>query len=119
MPEARGRRADVRVAVVAVDAPGLQHPVRVAVLARTADVVHQFVPAAFLDRGANAAADVAERLVPRDARPLACAALARAAQGIQDAVGILELVRRDDALGARAAAAARVHRVAFDLADLQ
>src|SRR5260370_14143714 len=107
MPEARGRRADVRVAVVAVDAPGLQHPVRVAVLARTADVVHQFVPAAFLDRRANAAADVAERLVPRDARPLACAALAPAAPGVQDAVGILELVLRDDPPCAPSGPAAR------------
>ena len=42
-----------------------------------------------------------------------------ALQRIEDAIGILELVRRDDALGAGAAAAARMHRVAFDLADVQ
>ena len=42
-----------------------------------------------------------------------------ALQRIQHAIGILELVGRDHALGARAAAAARMHRIAFDLPDLE
>ena len=60
-----------------------------------------------------------ERLVPRHPLPLALAALAVAPQRIEDPIRILELVRRDDALGAGAAAAARVQRIAFDLADGQ
>ena len=47
------------------------------------------------------------------------AALAVAPQRIEDAIRILELVRRDDALRAGAAAAAGMQRVAFDLADVE
>ena len=118
MPQPRRRGADVRVAVVAVDAPRLQHAVGVAVLARPADVIHQLVAPSLHDRLADPAADVGERLVPRHPLPLAFAALAGAPQRIKDAIGILELVRSDDPLRARAPAAARMHRVAFDLADV-
>ena len=118
VPQARRRGADVRVAVVAVHAPRLQHAIGVAVLAGPPDVVHQLVAPSFLDRLADAPADVGERLVPRDALPLAFAALAGAPQRIEDAIRILELVRSDDPLRAGAPAAARMHRVAFDLADV-
>ena len=51
--------------------------------------------------------------------PLALAAFPRALERIENAVGIFELIRRDDALRAGAAAAAGVKRIAFDLADRQ
>src|SRR5262245_57058289 len=108
MAEARRRGTHVRVAVVAVHAPRLQHAVRIAVLAGTADVIHQLVAASLDDRPADSSADVGERVLPRHALPRAAAARARALQRIEDAVRILELVRGDDPLGARAAAAARM-----------
>jgi len=107
------------VAVVSVEAPGLQDAIDVAVFAGPPDVIHQLVTAFFHDGASNAPADVRERLVPGDALPLAVAAGALALERIENPIGILELVGRDDALGARAAAAARVYRVAFDLADLE
>src|SRR5207244_9522532 len=60
-----------------------------------------------------------ERLVPRHARPPASAPLSVTAQRVENPVRILELIRRDHALRAGAAAAARMQRVALDLADGQ
>jgi hypothetical protein len=105
------------VAVVPVQPPGLQDAVGIAVLARPAHVVHDFVPPVFQDRRADASADIGERLIPRHLPPLSRSSIAVAAQGIEDPVGILELVGGDDALRAGPAAAARVKRVALDLAD--
>src|SRR5262245_36292153 len=119
MAQAGRRRADIRMAVVSVEAPGLQDAIDIAVLARPSDVIHQLVTPVFLDRASNAPADVGQRFVPADALPLSTAARTFTLEGIENAIGILELVRRDDALGARAAAAARMHGVAFDLADLE
>ena len=119
MCQPRRRRADVGVAVVAVEAPGLEHAVRVAVLAGTADVVHQLVPPVLFERLPDARAELVQHLIPRHLLPRAGAARAHALQRIQDPIGILELVGRDDALGARPAAAAGMNRVAFDLADLE
>src|SRR6185312_1477992 len=94
------------------DAPRLQHAIGVAVLAGAADVVHQLVTPPFLDRRADASADVVQGVFP-------AAALAAPLQRIEDAIGVFELIRGDDPLGAGAAAAARVHRVAFHLADVE
>ena len=110
--------ADVGVAVVAVDAPRLEDTVGVALFARTADVVHHAVLAAFDERGADLLPDLGERLVPGDALPLARAPLADATQGEHDPLGVVDLVDRGRTLGAVAAPAARVMRVALDLADL-
>jgi hypothetical protein len=105
------------VAVVAVEAPGLQHAVGVAVFARPADVIHDFVPPVFDNRPADALADIGERFVPRHLPPLAGSALAVAAERVEDSIGIFELVGCDDAFRARAPATARMERVALDLAD--
>ena len=107
------------MAVVSIHAPRLQDAVRVAVLAGTADVVHDFVPPVLDDRLPYASRDVVQRLVPRHLAPLSRSPLAAAFERVEDPVGILELVGRDDALRARTAAAARVQRIALDLADLQ
>src|SRR5436190_2345202 len=107
------------MAVMAVDAPRLEHAVGVAVLAGAADVVHDFVAPVLDDRLADARSDVVERLVPRHACPLSGSAIAVALHREQDPIGIVELIGRHDALGARAAAAAGVQRIAFDLSDRQ
>src|SRR5262245_33570369 len=117
MPEARRRRTDVRVAVVSVDAPRLEDPVRVSVFSRAADVIHDLVPTIFDDGFPDAAGNVLERLLPRDLTPLAGPAISVALERVQDAVGILQLVRCDDALCAGPAAAAGMDRIAFDLPD--
>ena len=111
--------ADVGVAVVPVEPPCLQHAVRVAVLAGTADVIHDFVPTVLENGFPDSRCDVVERLTPRHLAPFSRTAFAVAGQRIEDAIRILDLVRRDDAFGARAAAAARVHRIALDLPDRQ
>src|SRR6476646_10657582 len=119
MSKPRRRGAHVRVTVVAVDAPALQHAIDVAVLAGPADVVYHLVPPVLLNRLADPAADVFELLVPRDARPAAVAARAAALERIENAIWIFELIGRDDALGARAAARPGVDRVALDLANVE
>src|SRR5205823_1933028 len=68
---------------------------------------------------ADAAAEVVERRLPAEALPLAADALARSLQGMEDAIGVGQLIRRDAAFRARAAAADRMERVAFDLPDLE
>src|ERR1051326_4413893 len=76
---ARPGGADIGVAVVAVDAPSMQHTLVVKQLvSRPADVIHDFVLAAFLKRFANASAKVVENVVPGDALPFAFAAPAGA-----------------------------------------
>ena len=110
-------RADVGVAVVAIDAPRLEHTVGVPLFAGSTDVVHHTVLATLDEGGADLLADLGERLLPRDALPLARAALTDAAQREHDPLRVVDLVERGRPLGAVAAAAARMMRVALDLAD--
>ena len=112
------RRADVGVAVVAVDAPRLEHPLGVAVLAGPADVVHDLVAAVFFEGGADAAADLVERLIPRDPLPLTAAASPDPLHRVQDAFGVVDLVLRRRALGTVAPPARGVLGVALELGDL-
>src|SRR5690606_22165822 len=116
--EPRAGGADVRVAVVAVDAPRADAAVGVAILARPPHVVHDAV-AALLAAGAHPAGDVGERLFPRHALPLALAALAHALERVEDALGVVGLVVRGRPLGTVAPAAARMRRVALELLHLQ
>ncbi len=114
-----GARADVRVGVVTVDAPGGQHALRVPVLAGPADVVHDRVRSPAGDRPADAPGDVVECLVPRDGLPTSSAASAGSAKRVEDPVGIPDLVQRGRALGAVASARAGVLRVALELAHFE
>src|SRR5206468_12815867 len=109
-------RTDVRVAVVTVHAPGLQHAIRVSVFAGAADVIHDFVAPVLADGLSNPPGDVIQRFVPWHLLPLPAAAIAGALQRIENAIGVVELIRCDDPLGAGPAAAARVERVALDFA---
>src|SRR6185503_954200 len=99
--------------------PRLHDAIREPVLTGPAHVVHQLFSSSLDDGLADARAKLVEHLVPRHALPLAAAARAHAPQRIENAIRILELVRRDDALRARAAAAAGVHGIAFDLPDVE
>ena len=116
---AAGARADVRVGVVAVDAPGGQHALGVPVLAGPADVVHDLVRPPADDRPADAPGDVVERLVPGDGLPLPPPRAPARAKRVEDAVGIPDLVQRRRALGAVAPARAGVLGVALELAHLE
>ena len=101
------------MAVVAVDAPGLQDALDVAFIARPADVIDDFVMAVFFEGFANARGDHLDRFLPADALPFAFAALADALERIQDPVGIVDLIDRRGAFGAQPAAAGRMQRVAL------
>src|SRR6266404_4434521 len=124
MPEniarARGGRADVGVAVVAVDAPRVEDALEVdQLVARPPQMVHHFLLPALDQRVPDAPADVVEHRVPGHALPLALAASGRAPQRIEDALRIRDLVEGRRALGAVAAPAPRMHRVALELVDLE
>src|SRR6266498_1657700 len=111
--------ADIGVGVVPVDAPAGQHPLGEAVLTWPADVVHDLVGPPFLERAADAAGDVVQGLVPAHLDPAALAPGADPFQGVQDAVGVGDLVEGGRSLGAVAAPRAGVLGVALELADLQ
>src|SRR3954453_11248009 len=110
--------ADVRVAVVAIDAPRLQHAFNIAFIARPANVIDDFVAAILFERFANSASDRFQRFLPADAFPLARATLADALKRMQDAVGVIDLIDRGRPFGTQSAAACRVKRVALELANL-
>ena len=124
MPEgvarARARRAHVRVAVVAVDPPGVEDALEVnELVTRPAEVIHDFLLPTFHERLADPPTDVVERLVPGDALPLTPSAGADPTQRVEDPLRVIHLVERRRALGAVAATASRVRRVALELLDLE
>ena len=114
---ARAGAADVGVRVVAVDAPRSEHALGVAILAGSPDVVDNLVLAVLVEGLANARGDRIERLVPRDALPLALAAFPDPLQRVQNAVGVVDLVVRRRPLGTVAAARSRMLRVALELTN--
>src|SRR4030095_522226 len=117
---ARARRADVGVAVVAVDFPRVEQPLQVHEIGvPPTQVVHDLLLPAFHERRADAPGDVVERLIPRDALPLAAAARPHAAQRIEDPLRIGHLVQRGGPLRAVAAPASRVERGPLALLDLE
>src|SRR5262249_1777722 len=114
------RRADVRVAVVAVDAPGVEDALEIdELVAGAPQVIHDLGRPLLDQRLAGAPRDGGEGLLPGDALPLPLAARPRPAEGIEDALGIRHLVERGGALGAVAAAAAGMRGVALEFLDLE
>src|SRR5438093_10720055 len=74
---ARARRADVRVTVVAVDAPGVKDALEVdELVAGPAQVIHDLLLPALDERSADARAAVVDHLVPSDTLPTSAAARA-------------------------------------------
>ena len=96
----------------------LDDAVHRAVVPRPADVIHDLVAAILDYGGAHAGGDVVERRVPAHSHPAAGATLADALHGIQDALGVADLIDRRRSLGAGAAATSRMYRVAFEATDL-
>src|SRR5271156_1406256 len=115
--EARGRRTDVRVRVVAVDAPCLQGALHDEVVTWAAYMVHDFFAAIFLEGFADARAESFQHFVPRGARPFATAARTVTLHGIEDAIGIVNLGDRRRAFRTQASATGGMFRVAFELID--
>jgi hypothetical protein len=105
--------------VVAVDAPRRENPLGEAVLTGAADVVHDGVRPFLGDGCADPAGDVIEGGVPVDLLPAALAALADAAQRVEDPVRVGDLVDRRRALGTVASPRTRVLGVALELAHLE
>ena len=110
---------NVGVAIVSVNTPRVQHALVVyKLMARTPNVIHDFVLASFPQSQPNAGSEVVENFIPADAFPFSFSALAGSPQGIQNAFRIVDLVDGRRALGAIAAAAAGVRRIAFKLLHL-
>src|SRR5690606_36024533 len=89
-----------------------------AVVARPADVVHDLVVAALAEGAADAAADVGQGLLPADPLPAALAPPPGTPQRMEDPLRVADLVERGRALGAVAAPAGGVQRVALEPGDL-
>src|SRR5579864_2091897 len=123
MPESiacpRSGRADIRMAVVAVNSPRMQHALVVnELVSGTAHVVHDLVFTAFLKRIANATAQIIQDFVPTHALPLPFTTLPCPAQWIEDALRIVDLIDGGRPFGAVASAAAGMRRIAFKLLHL-
>src|SRR5262249_57758052 len=99
----RARRADVGVAVVAVDAPGVEDALEVdELVAGPAEVVHDLALPSLDERLPDAFPDVVEHFVPRDALPAPSTARPDATQRIADALRLAPLAQRRPALRAMA-----------------
>ena len=116
---AAARRADVGVRVVAVAAPRLQEPVREPVLPRTPDEIADVVVAPAGERFVHPLGERVQHVIPAHPLPLAAAARPRAAQGVQDPLGIGDLVERGRALGAVATTGTGMAGMTFELANLE
>src|SRR5262249_54377033 len=116
--KASARGTDIRVTVVAVDAPGLQDALDVALIAGSTDVVNHLVAAVFLHRLGDPRSDHIDRFLPINALPNAIAALPDALHRVEGAGRGGGLVGGRRPFGAQAAATCRMQRVAFELADL-
>src|SRR5579862_1482671 len=114
----RRRRTDICVRVMAVDAPRLQQAVHDEIVTGTPNVIHDFFAAFFLNRLANAAAEGFEHFVPGGARPLPRTARTAALHGIENAIGIVNLIDGCWAFGAQTAATGGMHGIAFEFGNL-
>ena len=100
IPQARSGGANVGVAVVPVYPPGPQDALHVSLMTGPPHVIDHLVAAVFLDGLADFCRDILQHLFPANALPLPRPARALAAQGIQDAFRVVDLVDGGRALGA-------------------
>src|SRR5688572_23371660 len=92
---AGSRGTDIGVAVMPVNAPGMQDPLVVEkLMAGPPDVVHDLVAPLFLQRFAHSAGDVVEHFVPANLLPCPLASFAYAFQRITNTLWIRHLVER-------------------------
>ena len=115
---ARSRGADVGMAVMTVDSPGVKDPLVVEkLMSRTADVIHDLVPAILLERFTHARGDIIERLIPADALPLSLAPLSDTLERIANPLGICHLIQSGRAFGAVSSPATGMLRVTVESPD--
>src|SRR5713101_3706148 len=116
----RGGGADIGVAVVSVDAPGVEDALQIDELVPgPAQVVHDLLLPALDERLADAPADIVQDLAPGHALPLSCPALPGPLERVENALRILDLIEGGGSLGAIAPAAAGMLGVALELLDLE
>src|SRR5260221_11796912 len=84
---------------MAVYTPGTEYTFHVAVVPGSPDVIHYFVMAAFDDGSADFSSKCFQYLVPGGAFPFALAAFTCTFQGIEDTLGIIDLVDSGWAFG--------------------
>ncbi len=110
----RTSRAYVGVGVMTVDSPRLKRTLHDVVVPRATHMVHHLLAASLLDGLSNARSQIGEHRLPRDALPLSAPARTHSLHGIQDAIGILNLLQHRRSLGAEASPARRVERVPLE-----
>jgi len=112
------RRTYIGMAVVTVDAPGMQNSLMIKkLMTGTSDVVHDLVAPLFLKSFAHSPGDIVDNFVPADALPLAFTSLTDALERITNALGIGHLIQSGRSLGAVAPATAGMLGVAFEAPD--
>src|SRR5438046_1991180 len=115
---ARSRGTDVGMAVMTVDSPGVKDPLVVEkLMSRTADVIHDLVPAILLERFTHARGDIIERLIPADVLPLSLTPLSDTLERIANPLGIRHLIQRGRAVGPGASPGTGLLRLTADSPD--
>ena len=92
-------RADIGMGVVAIDTPGGQDALGVSVFAGPTDMVHDFVVAVFLKRSPHTTGNIMQGFAPGDRLPLPLSTFSRSFQGLENAIGIADLVQCGRTLG--------------------
>src|SRR5271157_432289 len=118
LSESRRRRADVRMRVVAVDAPGLQRALHDEVISGPTNVIHHLFPTAFLNCLSDAPSKGFNHLAPGSPRPLPRSPRTNSFHRIQDAIRIVNLIDDGWPFGAHSTATRRMLRISFKLRDL-
>src|SRR6266851_4604945 len=86
-------------------------------MAGTADMIDDFVAPPLNQGRANPRRQVVEHFVPGDSLPFALAAFTSAHEWIENALGIVDLVKGRRTFGAVPSAAARMRGIALEFAD--
>jgi hypothetical protein len=106
------------MAIVAIHSPGLDDAVGISIFARSSNMIDDTIGSAQL-AFAHSPGDLSQGLIPTDAFPFPFTAFANSLQGIKDAFRVIDLIMRRGSLSTVSAAASRVNRIAFELANLE
>src|SRR5512132_2581795 len=118
IPCAGSGGANVGVAVVPVDAPGVRNPLMIEqLMARPADVIHDLVASIFFQRFTHPCRDVVENFIPAHSFPFSFSPLSHPFQGITNALGVGDLIECRRPFGTVASAAAGMLGIAFKSSD--
>jgi hypothetical protein len=98
-----------------IDSPRGENSFGKTILARSAHVIHHFVPSILNDGFANASGDCVEGFIPTGSFPLSSTAFTGAFEWVKNAIGISYLVECGWTFGAIAATRTGMLRIAFKL----